>query len=146
MYETWKAVVGYEGLYSVSDLGRVRRDAAGIRNAKAGRILTQSNRGHGYLRVDLYRSGTSKTYSVHSLVAAAFLGVRPVGHEIDHVDGNKANCASRNLEYVTRLENNQRAARLGLKPSGDRNGARTQPHRLARGENHWRRKLRVIAP
>jgi len=140
MDEVWKSVVGYEGLYSVSNLGRLRRDAGGPRNAKAGRILTQSDRGHGYLRVDLYRDGSSKTHSVHSLVAEAFIGPRPDGFEIVHDDSMKSHCASDNLEYVTKLENNQRATRMGLKPSGDRNGARTQPHRLQRGETHWRHR------
>lgn len=79
MEESWKPVVGYEGLYEVSDLGRVRsldRVVKGKRNSKwerKGRILQQVNRGNGYYAVCLHKSGTQKMHHVHRLVAVAFI-------------------------------------------------------------------------
>lgn len=112
--EAWRPVVGYEGVYSVSSLGRVRRDAGG-RGARAGYVLRSTLMKTGYLRVGLVRDGKQETRTVHSLVADAFLGPRLPGMTVNHRDGDKANPALSNLEYVTYGENNSHALRLGLR-------------------------------
>lgn len=111
--EEWRAVVGYEGWYSVSNLGRVRREQP-YHNTHTGRLLSPSPNRRGYLRIALWCNDRGKTTEIHTLVAAAFLGPRPLGLDVNHKDGLKTNNYADNLEYVTRSENLRHALRLGL--------------------------------
>ncbi len=112
--EVWKEVPGYEGFYSVSNLGRVRRDAVG-QGARAGYILKATvSRPVGYLRVGLVRDGKQKTRFIHNLVANAFLGPYPDGQCVNHKDGNKLNNLPGNLEYMTLGDNNRHAWQIGI--------------------------------
>lgn len=106
--EGWREVPGTEGRYSVSSLGRVRSDwqGGGILAVHAGR--------KGYLQVRLSLRCGRPTFRVHRLVAAAFIGPRPVGMQVDHKDGNKINNRPENLEYVTCRENIRRCWKAGL--------------------------------
>lgn len=88
----------------------------------------------GYCKVTLTVAGREITRTVHTLVALAFIGERPCGMQIDHIDGNKRNNRPANLQYVTAAENSRRSAVNGLAPSGMRHGRTTKPHRTARGE------------
>ena len=121
--ETWKDISGFKGLYEVSSLGRVRRE---------GRVLKPQNVSGGYLKVELWQIGECCSALVHRLVAESFLGPRPTGHEVDHIDGNKRNNAFSNLEYVTRSENMQRAYALGLRSAtiSAARAARRKPRKL----------------
>ena len=109
--ETWKDIRGYEGLYQVSDLGRIR-SLGRICNAKNNsqsrkreRILTQEITVFGYCRVRLFSSdGKSKHYATHRLVAEAFLG-NIEGMEINHKNEIKTDNRVENLEIVTSREN-----------------------------------------
>lgn len=139
--EEWRTIPGYEGVYSVSSLGRVRRDLGGTGTCRAGRILSPILYTNGYQVVRLYRDKTSRAFGVHRLVAAAFIGPCPKGHQVNHLDGNKRNNRTDNLEYCTPKQNQQHAAQFGLLPRGERNGSRTHPERLARGDRHGRAKL-----
>lgn len=116
MEEVWKSVVGYEGWYEVSNMGRVRRAAPG-RNSSVGKILKPkcSNGTRGYHMVNLSVGGVQYARSVHKLVARTFMGMPPEGKEINHIDGDKANNSLSNLEYVTKCENMRHALRLGLR-------------------------------
>lgn len=106
----WAAIPGAPG-YEVSDDGAVR-------NARTSRILRGSlNLGYPTVTLPCGRS------RIHVLVAAVFIGPRPDGMSIDHVDGNKENNSVSNLEYVTHEENMRRAAALGLMAKGEDNGA-----------------------
>jgi len=101
--EIWKPVAGYEALYSVSSLGRVRRDGPGI-GVKVGRILRHGLAGKGYPCVNLWDrtlegEARMKTRYVHHLVAIAFLGPKPDRHEIKFRDNNRMNAKASNLEY-----------------------------------------------
>lgn len=109
--EQWRPVVGYEGLYEVSDLGRVRSLP---RYGTIGKLLKPgtAKRG-GYLYVNLCRDGRPLNRTIHVLVAEAFLGPRPEGFDVRHLDGNRLNCARANLAYGTRSENNLDAVRHG---------------------------------
>ncbi len=73
--------------------------------------------------VDLRGNGLSKTIQVHLLVARAFLGEAPFGHEVNHKDGNKHNPALANLEYVTPLSNVRHSVANGLHMHGERHYA-----------------------
>lgn len=99
--ERWLAVVGYEGFYEVSDLGRVRS----LRMRKNGGLLHQLPNVHGYLVVHLCVNWVRDTCPVHQLVAAALLGPRPVGEEVRHLNGDRVNNACSNLAYGTSREN-----------------------------------------
>lgn len=111
MRERWRPVVGYEGWYEVSDHGRVKRVRGGYRNAVAGRILKFDPTSR-YARVVLVRNGKRRRTTAHQLVAAAFIGPCPEGHEVNHKDGNKKRNYARNLEYLTQADNNRHRCRV----------------------------------
>lgn len=115
--EVWKDVVGYEGLYQVSDEGRVRslshtttvvRNGIKIDVFHPGKIIRPQARQHGYLAVCLYGKGGNKRgfkqLSVHRMVAEAFLGCSG-GLEVNHKNEVKTDNRAENLEWVTRSEN-----------------------------------------
>lgn len=114
--EIWKPVVGYEGLYEVSSYGNVRSldrvvtKRNGVNHTVVGRVLSERISNKGY-RIASIRDAHKqpKTYSVHRLVMEAFCGKRPVGKEINHIDGNRLNNRLENLEYVTHTENMKHA-------------------------------------
>lgn len=115
MLEQWIAIVGYGGLYSISNLGNVRANFSCNNNQyKAGRILRLRKSINGYLRVGLYKERKQKWFSVALLVAHAFVGVKPEGLQVNHRDGNKLNNQASNLEYVTPSENLRHAFCMGL--------------------------------
>ena len=113
--EDWKEVRGYEGLYAVSSLGRVKRISGALwkhRVIRTERILKSHWNGVRYPDVCLYnRNGKKKTFCVHQVVASAFLGENcccpTCGNslEINHKNGNKKDNRASNLEYVTRKKN-----------------------------------------
>lgn len=102
--EEWRPVVGYEGVYEVSNLGRVRRATDRRGGRSSGSFLALHIR-RGRNRANLGRDGVVKKVMVAHLVAAAFLGPCPEGCEVAHNDGNSANDNVCNLRYATRLEN-----------------------------------------
>ena len=115
MAERWLPVVGYEGLYEVSDLGNVnslRRKGGNNRWYGGGRKKPTVG-DNGYPEVALYRQWQGATIDVHVLVARAFIGECPVGQEVRHKDGNRLNPAATNLLYGTHAENMQDMARHG---------------------------------
>ena len=98
--ERWKEVAGYEGLYEVSDIGRVR-------SLKYGKekILKTCKTSSGYLKVSLYKDGQIKTPFVHRLVAESFIP-NPQGLEtVNHKDEVKTNNVASNLEWMSRADN-----------------------------------------
>lgn len=111
--EQWRPVVGFEGLYSVSDQGRVRSEPRfvarkdGRKQPIPGRIKKAPVDGKGYPRVALYGPAFPKGAhrTVHSLVMEAFIGPCPDGMEICHNDGDRLNARLSNLRYGTRSEN-----------------------------------------
>lgn len=110
-HEEWRPVVGHEGRYLVSSLGRVMRTD----NPKypEGQLLG-SNSANSYRRVGMVvRSKRWTCRLVHKLVAEAFLGPCPQGMEVNHKDLDKGNPRLDNLEYVTHQGNIQHAARYG---------------------------------
>lgn len=97
--EQWLSVVGYEGLYEVSSLGRVK-------SLRSGKIMTNKSRGsHGYLSVVLSRDGYAKMFLVHRLVALAFLGAPAPDQEVLHWDDVSDNNTVTNLRWGTRSDN-----------------------------------------
>lgn len=101
--EIWKDIEDYEGLYKVSNMGRVK--SLNYRRTGKEGILKARDNGNGYLYVFLCKEGIKKTYYVHRLVATAFIE-NPEGYtEVNHIDENKENNCMDNLEWVTCKEN-----------------------------------------
>lgn len=100
MIEVWKDIDGYEGLYQVSNLGR-------IRSLKYGkeRILKHRKDKDGYLRVGLYKNSKMKDYFVHRLVALVFIPNPNNLPCINHKDENKTNNSVDNIEWCTQQHN-----------------------------------------
>lgn len=115
--EIWKDIVGYEGLYQVSNLGRVKSLPRATTNGKI--LKVQVNRLNKYCYVALCRDNKKMFKRVHILVANAFLGANPNKLQVNHIDGNKENNNVYNLEYCTQSENMKHAYLTGLeKPKG----------------------------
>lgn len=115
--EEWRPVVGYERFYSVSSLGRVRTETKRAWVPK-GHILAPNPRRRNYLSVGLQDERERKRHSLHAVVAAAFIGPRPEGMQINHKDGDPRNNRPENLEYCTCLQNIRHSIETGLKPPG----------------------------
>lgn len=132
MTEVWKAVVGYEGQYEVSDLGRVRsldrlvsytkRDGRGgihtVTQKCRGRVLSPGKQKSGHLHVQL---GRKRTARVHTLVLEAFVSLMPDGLEGCHNDGKPSNNQLSNLRWDTHTANLADQNRHGTKLLGHKN-------------------------
>ena len=109
--EIWKVVNGYEGLYKVSSLGRVK-------NIKTGKILKGCVDDKGYLKVKLYKNKKGKTLRIHNLVGKAFIA-NPLNKRcIDHINHDRKNNKVSNLRFATYAENNQNASKRSDNTSG----------------------------
>lgn len=119
--EVWKSVVGYEGLYEVSNLGRIKSRRRTVVTKQGwiqtvhGQVCKQKDTHDGYKEVTLCKNSERKCIRVHRLVAYAFLGAPTDSKtEVNHMDGNKKNNNVSNLEWVTSSENQLHAYRTGL--------------------------------
>lgn len=95
----WKDIKGYENLYRVSSLGEIKSVL------RTGKVLKPFVDKDGYLRVHLYKDGSSKFMFVHRIVAEAFLNNEQNKPCVDHIDGNKINNNISNLRFCTYSEN-----------------------------------------
>lgn len=130
--EQWRAVPEWEGLYEVSDRGRVRslsrsveRDFVWGRGSVRGRgfqnftgrvISVYQDKGRPIVRIS--GRGRRATLAVHRMVAAAFLGPKPRGHEVAHNNGDAHDNRVENLRYATPIENAADKVRHGTLPLG----------------------------
>ena len=119
--EIWLPVKGWEGVFEVSNMGRVKRlettykDMFGnIRTCKEN-IRKNTHTERGYLVVTLTYAGNRKLCKVHRLVAEAFLQREDGLDIINHKDGDKTNNFVNNLEWCTQLHNNVHALETGLR-------------------------------
>lgn len=134
MDENWIPIKEFEGLYEVSDKGRVRRtfhegvDVMGRHFIKSERLLKANKDKKGYLYVSLH--GNRRIHKkVHRLVMKNFREVNNPNLQVNHIDGNKENNEISNLEWVTPHENMMHAYNTGL-------------HRKFKGsENHCSKKV-----
>lgn len=115
MVEEWKIIEGSDGLFSVSNYGRIRQNhyeyisLLGHKIIKEEKIIQPSTWQSRYLRVDIQNCRKDKRFRkavyIHKLVAEYFIGPRPEGYVIDHIDGNYLNNRADNLRYVTQKQN-----------------------------------------
>lgn len=124
MTERWRPVVGYAGLYEVSDFGRIK--SLGNRfpgDRTEDRIRQIKPHPSGYIRVVLVKDGQRETRSAHALVLNAFVGPpRSIGMEPRHLDGTRSNNCLSNLVWGTKSENYDDRRRHGTHNDGERHG------------------------
>lgn len=106
MKEIWKDIEDYEGLYQVSNFGRIKR-------VTTGRILKGGKNKDGYLLVRLYKNSIGSTKGIHRLVAKVFIPNPENKPEINHIDEDKTNNKVSNLEWMTAKENTNHGTRNG---------------------------------
>lgn len=116
MQEVWKDIKGYEGIYQVSNFGNVksldRADCTG-RNLK-GKLFSTKAKKNNYITVRLLKNAKITTFSIHRLVALAFLPLVDGKNHVNHKDGNKQNNHVDNLEWCNMSENMKHAYKHGL--------------------------------
>lgn len=110
MIEEWKDVKGFEKLYEVSNLGEVRAKTRIVKFGTQARTIIPRNlhpfeKVNGYLSVKIYKDKKQYTCYVHRLVAMSFCSGFFDKADVNHIDGNKSNNKSSNLEWCTRSEN-----------------------------------------
>lgn len=134
MEEIWKDVQGYEGYYQVSNIGRVKSFSrkrimpyGGIR-VYPEKILNPNKNRYGYITTVLTKNSISKTFTVHRLVAKAFLPNPENKHQVNHINGIKTDNHLENLEWVNQSENQFHAFNNKLQIS-------------IKGEKHYASKL-----
>lgn len=112
--EVWKPVVGYENLYEVSNLGRVRTIPKKGFNKQVTRKTGLDVR-TGYTTIMLRKNNVLRTKRIHSLVVEAFLGIKTNKKLVaNHINGNKRDNRLENLELISQKENIHHAFNLGL--------------------------------
>lgn len=142
---TMTDVIGYEGMYAVTEKGKVWSYP---KYRHHGKFLKQYSKNNGYLYVGLSKNKKRKTFLVHRLIGVAFVENRENKPEINHKDGDKSNNYFFNLEWVTSSENQTHAIQNGLQRF-------TEKHRLAaiktgrlnglKGKGKPKKKLRKIS-
>lgn len=116
--EIWKPIIGYEGLYEISNYGSIRSVERTV-ISKNGRVLKQkgillkTNKRGRYTCKSLFKDGGSRAYTVHRLVALVFLPNSENKPHINHIDNDRYNNYVGNLEWVTQKENLIHAANQG---------------------------------
>ena len=112
--EEWRAIKGYEGIYEVSSNGRVRaieRFVSGRRGMVRGHIVAAQKQKTGYMRICLSKDHKKTYFSVHRLVAEAFVS-NPNNYPcVNHLDEDRANNKSSNLQWCTYAQNNNYGTR-----------------------------------
>ena len=106
--EIWKDIKGYEGLYQISNCGRLKS----FKKISSGYIMSNKNQNGWYFTVALLKNNTRVTARIHRMVAEAFILNPDNKPEINHKDLNKQNNHVDNLEWVTRKENVSHAIKL----------------------------------
>ena len=120
MKEIWKDIKNYEGLYQVSNLGNIKsidhyilqnNNGTYINRLYKGKLIKLQKERNGYIKVHLCKKGISKWFSVHRLVAEAFILHNEINNIVNHIDNNPSNNNVNNLEWTTYKGNMQWATK-----------------------------------
>lgn len=139
--EEWRDIPDYEGLYQISNHGRFRgmpRNDA-INRRLPERYIQPNKRTDGYYTIHLWRGGKRQQKKMHVLVMLVFVGQRPEGAHINHIDGNPSNNRLDNLEYCSPSDNTLHGFRIGTHVP-----ARGEKHGRSRYTNDMVREMRVL--
>lgn len=137
--EIWKPVIGYEGLYEVSNYGNIKSLKRTVNRGKCHRTWEEHQLKYsvdlkGYFRTNLAKDGINRTVKVHRLVAEAFIPNPMNLPQVNHKDGNKQNNSVKNLEWCTHSENQKHACMMGLKRN---DGEFNNGHKLTVEQVHF---------
>lgn len=119
--EEWKDIKEYNGLYQISDLGRIKslkrttNTKNGIRTVNEKILSQKTNSKWGYCEISLHKNGKSRTFRVNRLVAINFINNPNNYNQVNHKDGNKLNNNKTNLEWCNNSMNQIHAHTIGLK-------------------------------
>jgi hypothetical protein len=121
--EIWKDIIGYEGQYQVSNLGRVRSLLNNIRSLRKEPLIRKLRIGKsGYYYLNIFKNQELKTLKPHRLVAEYFIDKIYGKDYVNHIDGDKLNNKYTNLEWVTPKENYDHSVLIGKQnPIGSSN-------------------------
>lgn len=138
--EEWKPVKGYEGVYEISNRGRVVR-------IETEKLLQPAVAKNGYYIVSLWSNNKGKTHYIHRLIAEAFIhNPNPKKFRtVNHIDGNKLNNEIPNLEWCTYSRNNQHAYDTGLKTVSENVVRAVRKRALKRNKGNNYRSITVVA-
>lgn len=126
MKEEWRDIVGYEGLYQVSNTGKVMSLGNGICNS-IRKILKLDKQRQGYMLVCLYKNGVKKSYPVHRLEYEAFYGRIPQGMQVNHINEIKSDNRLENLNLMTPKENTNWGTAIQRRSEKQTNNKRSKP-------------------
>lgn len=145
--EEWRDIAGYEGLYQVSNLGRVRSLTRDVFNGKvffkkSGKLMRITVSKNRYCRVTLTKDAVQTQWYVHRLVATAFLPNPDNLPEVDHIDANPSNNQLCNLRWVTKAENMRHVFELGHHYDGTANLLKPEVVAKARATRHKKQVVR----
>jgi len=136
-HEEWRDVVGFEGYYQVSNLGRVKGldrivpdKQLGHKHIRGRMMTNTTSGGRGYPTVTLTKNGSQRPYYVHRLVAEAFIPNPDNLPEIDHIDAVITNNDISNLRWVTHEENVKHIREMGHWYNGSENLVRYREEAL----------------
>lgn len=127
--EVWKPIVGYEGYYEVSSLGRIRsldreiHYVNGRVDHRKGQIKSVRPRKDGYLQFNVSKDSKKAVLHVHHVACEAFHGPRPAGMDVSHNNGIRDDNREANLRYDTRKGNLHDTLEHGTRAAGERHGA-----------------------
>lgn len=147
--EIWRDIKGYEGLYQVSNLGRVKSVERRVISNKSGGtrivggILSPWDNGHGHLVVSLSNGQKRKNHYVHRLAAEAFLYHPKNENYINHKDYNTRNNSVENLEWCTQKHNTEHSREHMRKPKSKCKASNTGEKYITRKTYHGRVRYRV---
>jgi len=141
MKEVWKDIEGYEGLYQVSNLGRVKSLSRFINNGnglrKTKEKILKPNNISGYSYVILHKkNGEFHNIAIHILVAKSFVDGYEYGKQVGHKDESRNNNNANNLEWVTPKENSNTPKHKERIANSRKNIAITEQTRKKMGESH----------
>ena len=137
--EEWRDVVGFEGIYQVSNFGRIRS----VKTGKIKEQTVQDNDNRPYL--GLWKNNIQKICRPHKLVMEAFVGIRPQGMECCHNDGNPQNNHLTNLRWDTAKSNQADRVRHGTTNRGEQCGTAKLTLEQVRAIRQDNRLQRIIA-
>ena len=138
--EIWKWVVGYEGRYQVSNLGRVRSWINTQANKQETPKILKCFLRRGYPSFDFFKNGKQKNFYVHRLVALNFIPNPENKKEVNHINGIKTDNRAINLEWVTPKENIRHAWNTGLSSVANYS---SEKHYLAKFTNKQAKQIRA---
>ena len=116
MQERWRDIEGYEGVYSISNLGNIRSKERAYTNKRGDKrkypsaLIKPWLHKNGYYYVTLKNKGFKRNFTLHRLLAKAFIPTPDSRLHINHKDGNRSNFSLSNLEWMTIVENNRHQA------------------------------------